>query len=51
MWTLNGVPDGPGGLALAGSAESPEGAKAALRESWGRWLAWAALSEEGGAAL
>ncbi len=39
IWTLNGVPDGPGGLALAGCAESRERAEAALRESWEQWLA------------
>jgi hypothetical protein len=50
IWTLNGVPDGPGRRALAGSAESRERAEAALRESWEQWLAWAGLSE-GGAAI
>jgi hypothetical protein len=51
IWSLNGVPDGPGGPVLAGSAESLEGAEAALRERWEQWLAWAGLSEDGGAAL
>jgi hypothetical protein len=47
-WALDGVHDGPGGLALTGSAESRERAEMALRESWKQWLAWAGLSEEGG---
>jgi hypothetical protein len=51
MWVFNGVPDSLGGLALAGSAESRERAEAALRERWEQWLAWAGLSEDGGAAL
>jgi hypothetical protein len=46
IWTLNGVPDGTGRRALAGSAESREQAEAALRESWEQWLAWAGLSED-----
>jgi hypothetical protein len=47
-WTLNGVPDGPEGLVLAGCAESREGAEVALRESWEQWLAWAGLSDASG---
>jgi hypothetical protein len=48
-WVFNGVPDGPAGLARAGSAESRERAEVALQERWEQWLAWAGLSD--GAAL
>jgi hypothetical protein len=49
-WVLNSVPDGPDGMAVTGSAESRDGAEAALRESWEQWLAWAGLSDASGAA-
>ncbi len=49
-WVFDCVRDSPSGLAHTGSAESREGAEAALRKIWEQWLAWAGLSEAGGAA-
>jgi hypothetical protein len=48
LWALNGVPEGPHGLAVTGLAASVDEAIAALKERWGKWLASANLSEAGG---
>ena len=42
---LNGVPEGPHGLAITGLAGSLDEAMAALKERWTKWLASAELSE------
>jgi hypothetical protein len=47
LWALNGVPDGPHGLAVTGLAATLDEAMAALKERWGKWLASADLSEAG----
>jgi hypothetical protein len=44
-WTINGVHAGPGIMQLQGRTPSLEDAKAALRENWNKWLAWAQLAE------
>jgi hypothetical protein len=44
-WAINGVHAGPGIMQLQDRAASLEDAKAALRENWQRWLAWAKLAE------
>jgi hypothetical protein len=45
LWALNGVPEGPHGLAITGLAGSLDEAMAALKERWTKWLASAELSE------
>jgi hypothetical protein len=50
LWALNGVPQGPPGLAVTGLAATLDEATAALKERWSKWLASADLSESGGAA-
>jgi hypothetical protein len=45
LWALNGVPQGPNGLALTGLAATLDEAMAALKERWAKWLASAELSE------
>jgi hypothetical protein len=46
VWALNGVPAAtPKEIRLAGVTATLEEAEAALRESWGQWLAWAGLSD------
>jgi hypothetical protein len=45
LWTLNGVPEDPHGLALTGLAGTLDEAMAALKVRWAAWLASAALSE------
>jgi hypothetical protein len=50
LWALNGVPEGPLGLAFTGLAPTLDAAKAALKERWSKWLVSAELSEAGGEA-
>ncbi len=45
LWTLNGIPEGPPGLALSGLTATSDEALAALEERWAMWLAWAGLAE------
>jgi hypothetical protein len=45
MWALNGVPEGPRGLAITGLAASLDEAMAALKDRWAEWLAAAELTE------
>jgi hypothetical protein len=45
MWALNGVPEGPCGLAITGLAASLDEAMAALKGRWAEWLAAAELTE------
>jgi hypothetical protein len=45
LWALNGVPEGPCGLAITGLAASLDGAMAALKDRWTQWLAAAELTE------
>jgi hypothetical protein len=47
LWALNGVPEGPHGLAATGLAATLDEAIAALKERWGKWLGSADLSEAG----
>jgi hypothetical protein len=39
LWALNGVPQGPPGLAVTGLAATLDEATAALKERWSKWLA------------
>jgi len=48
LWALNGVPQGPSGIAFTGLAATRDEAVAALRERWASWLASAELAERGG---
>jgi hypothetical protein len=45
LWALNGVPEGPHGLAVTGLAATLDEAIAALRERWGKWLVSVGLTE------
>jgi hypothetical protein len=47
LWALNGLPEGPLGLVFTGQAATCDEALTALAERWGKWLAWAGLTEAG----
>jgi len=44
-WLINGISAAPEVMNTAGKAADFEGADAALKENWGKWLAWAKLEE------
>jgi hypothetical protein len=46
LWSLNGVPEGPVGLAFTGLAATRDEALTALTERWSKWLDWAKLGEQ-----
>jgi hypothetical protein len=45
VWSLNGALAAPPGVHPAGHAPTLEAAKAELKASWRKWLAWAKLGE------
>ena len=45
LWALNGMPEGPHGLALTGLAATLDEAMAALKDRWSKQLEWADPSE------
>jgi hypothetical protein len=44
-WAINDAHAAPSVMRLHGQGATLEEAKAALRENWNNWLAWAKLSE------
>jgi len=45
LWALNGVYGGPDAMRITGTTATLDQAQTELKESWGKWTAWANLQD------